>query len=154
MVSAINDQAAKTGINASLSTDGTQVILTNATGNDIVVGDTTNVNAGAVTVTGYDAAGAVNGATTTLAADALVENVFTGGYITLDSEKSFAATSASNQLDNGGSTLNTVANLDVSTFTLASNSLKTVDSALAFISGNRSKLGALQSRFETAIANL
>jgi len=153
-VSAINDQASKTGINASLSTDGTQVILTNATGNNIVVGDTTNVNAGAVTVTAFDAAGASTGSARTLAADALVENVNTGGYITLDSEKSFAVTSASNQLDNGGSVLNTVANLDVSTFTLASNSLKTVDSALAFISGNRSKLGALQSRFETAIANL
>jgi flagellin len=154
-VSAINDQAAKTGINASLSTDGTQVILTNATGNNIVVGDTTNINAGDVTVRAYDAAGAANGGATTLnAAAGLVENVNTGGYITLDSEKSFAVTSASNQLDNGGSVLNTVANLDVSTFTLATNSLKTVDSALAFISGNRSKLGALQSRFETAIANL
>ena len=153
-VSAINDQAAKTGINASLSTDGTQVILTNATGNNIVVGDTTNINAGTVTVTAYDAAGASNGTARTLAADSVAEYINTGGYITLDSEKSFAVTSASNQLDNGGSTLNTVANLDVSTFTLASNSLKTVDSALAFISGQRSKLGALQSRFETAIANL
>jgi len=153
-VAAINDQAAKTGINASLSTDGTQVILTNATGNNIVVGDTTNVNAGAVTVTAYDAAGASNGTARTLAADAVVENVNTGGYITLDSEKSFAVTSASNQLDNGGSVLNTVANLDVSTFTLATNSLKTVDSALAFISGERAKLGALQARFETSISSL
>lgn len=32
--------------------------------------------------------------------------------------------------------------------------LKTVDSALAFVSGERSKLGALQSRFETAISSL
>jgi len=153
-VAAINDQAAKTGINATLSTDGTQVILTNATGNNIVVGDTTNVNASAVTVTAYDAAGASNGTARTLTADATPEFVNTGGYITLDSEKSFAVTSASNQLDNGGSVLNTVANLDVSTFTLATNSLKTVDSALAFISGERAKLGALQARFETSISSL
>jgi flagellin len=153
-VSAINDQTAKTGINASLSSDGTQVILTNATGNDIVVGDTANANAAAVTVTGYDAAGASNGTARTLTADTTAENVSTGGYITLDSEKSFAITSASNQLDAGGSALQTVANLDVTTFGNATNALKTVDSALAFINGERAKLGALQSRFETSISNL
>ena len=154
-VSAINDQAAKTGINASLSSDGSQIVLTNATGNNIVVGDTANANAANVTVTGYDAAGAANGGTTTLSsAAATVENVNTGGYITLDSEKSFAITSTSNQLDNGGSALQTVANLDVTTFSNATNALKTVDSALAFINGERAKLGALQSRFETSISNL
>ncbi|ODS64452.1 MAG: flagellin [Acidovorax sp. SCN 65-108] len=153
-VSAINDQSAKTGINASLSSDGNQIILTNATGNNIVVGDTTNANAAAVTVTAYDAAGASTGTARTLAADTAAENVNTGGYITLDSEKSFAVTSASNQLDNGGSALQTVANLDVTTFSNATNALKTVDSALAFINGERAKLGALQSRFETSISNL
>jgi flagellin len=153
-VSAINDQAAKTGINATLSSDGTQVILTNATGNNIVVGDTTNANASAVTATAYDAAGASTGSTRTLAADTNAEFVNTGGYITLDSEKSFALSSASNQLDSGGSNLNTVANLDVTTFTNATNSLKTVDSALSFINGERAKLGALQSRFESSIASL
>jgi len=153
-VSAINDQAAKTGINATLSSDGTQVILSNATGNNIVVGDTTNANAAAVTATAYDAAGGSTGATRTLAADVNAEFVNTGGYITLDSEKSFAVTSASNQLDNGGSNLNTVANLDVTTFSNATNALKTVDSSLAFINGERAKLGALQSRFETSIASL
>ena len=153
-VSAINDQAAKTGINASLSSDGAQVILTNATGNNIVVGDTTTANAATTTITAYDAAGGTTGSVRTLAADSVAENVNTGGYITLDSEKSFAVTSASNQLDNGGSALNTVANLDVTTFALSTNALKTVDSALAFINGERAKLGALQSRFETSISNL
>ena len=153
-VSAINDQSAKTGINASLSSDGSQIILTNATGNNIVIGDTVNANAATVTVTGYDAAGASNGTAQTLAADSTAESIATGGYITLDSEKSFAVTSASNQLDNGGSALQTVANLDVTTFSNATNALKTVDSALAFINGERAKLGALQSRFETSISNL
>jgi flagellin len=32
--------------------------------------------------------------------------------------------------------------------------MKTVDSALQFISGERAKLGALQSRFETSISSL
>lgn len=63
-------------------------------------------------------------------------------------------TSASSQLGDGGSALQTVANLDVTTFSNATNALKTVDSALAFINSERAKLGALQSRFETSISNL
>jgi flagellin len=44
--------------------------------------------------------------------------------------------------------------LDITTYEKANMALKTVDSALSFISGERAKLGALQSRFETAISNL
>ena len=47
-----------------------------------------------------------------------------------------------------------MADLDITTFAKATEALKTVDSAIAFISGERASLGALQSRFETAINNL
>ena len=53
-----------------------------------------------------------------------------------------------------GSTLKKVSDLDVSTFTKATDALKTVDSALSFINGARAKLGALQSRFDITISNL
>jgi flagellin len=155
-VSAINEQSAKTGINASLSSDGTQVILTNDTGNNISVADTTVANAADVTVTSYNAAGAAVGAAATLTSNATAETATSGGYITLDSDKSFAVNAAANngQLVSGGSVLQKVADLDVTTFSNATNALKTVDSALAFISGERAKLGALQSRFETSISSL
>jgi flagellin len=42
----------------------------------------------------------------------------------------------------------------VSTVAEATDALKTVDSALQFISGERAKLGALQSRFETTVSTL
>jgi flagellin len=156
VVAAINDQSAKTGITASLSTDGTQVILTNATGNNISVSDTVTANAGAVTVQKYNAAGASNGVAQTLTVNTVAEAVTVGGYIVLDSQKSFAVTSitANAQLASGGSVLQKVANLDVTTFDNATNALKTVDSGLAFINGERAKLGALQSRFETSISSL
>ena len=153
-VSAINEQAAKTGINASLNSDGSEIILANATGNNIVVGKLASANIADVTVTSFNAASASVGAAQTLVAAAAAVNVNTGGYIVLDSEKSFAVTSASNQLTTKGSDLQTVASLDVTTFTKATEALKTVDSSLAFISGERAKLGALQSRFETSIASL
>jgi flagellin len=153
-VSAINDQSAKTGVSASLNTTGDKVILTNATGNDIVVGDTAVQNAGATTVTKLQADGTAVGAGVSLAADTTANFTTASGYITLDSDKSFSVTSASNALTTGGSDLKKVADLDVTTFDKATNALKTVDSALSFINGERAKLGALQSRFETSISNL
>ena len=153
-VAAINDQSAKTGVTASLNETGDRVILTNATGNDIVIGDTAVQNAGTTTVTKLQADGTAAGGTVTLAADTTANYTTVSGYITLDSDKSFAVTSGSNALTTGGSTLKRVADLDVTTFAKATESLKTVDSALAFISGERAKLGALQARFESSIASL
>jgi flagellin len=153
-VSAFNDQSAKTGVNASMSSDGTQVILTNSTGSNITVGEASTDNAADTSIQAYDAFGSAFGPVETMVTPGVDWKVTTGGYITLDSEKSFSVTSASNQLTSGGSTLQTVANLDVTTFANATNALKTVDSALSFINGERAKLGALQSRFETSIGNL
>ena len=154
-VSAINDQASKTGVTAALNAAGTAVVLTNASGNDITVSDTAVANAGDVTVQKLNSLGAASGAAVTLAA-AAAEDATVVGYITLDSEKSFSvAVDTTNALAaSASSTLNKVSDLDVTTFAKASNALKTVDSALAFISGERAKLGALQSRFETTISNL
>ena len=89
----------------------------------------------------------------------LDDSVVTSGYIVMDSDKSFGVQGTSTTAIGAanasfGSSLNTVANLDVTTFTNATNALKTVDSALSFINGERAKLGALQSRFETSINNL
>jgi flagellin len=156
-VAAINDQSSKTGVIASLNSTGSAVILTNASGNDITVSDTTVANAGAVTVTKIDSASATVGSAVTLAADTTADNATASGYITLDSAKSFAVTAAAggtNAIATASSVLKKVADLDITTFAKSTESLKTVDSAIAFISGQRASLGALQSRFETAINNL
>ncbi len=155
-VQAINEQSSKTGVTAALNDAKTAVVLTNTTGNDITVADTAVANAGAVTVQKLDSTSAASGAAVTLTADTTAENATIVGYITLDSEKSFSATPTTTNLiaAASGSTLKKVSELDVTTFAKATDALKTVDSALAFISGARANLGALQSRFETTIANL
>ncbi len=155
-VSAINDQSSKTGVSASLNSAGTSVVLTNASGNDISVSDTAIVNAGNVSVQKLDSTGANSGAAAVLTADSTAATATVSGYITLDSNKSFAAdvTTSSILAADAGSSLNKVANLDITTFTKATEALKTVDSALSFINGTRASLGALQSRFETTISNL
>ena len=58
-----------------------------------------------------------------------------------------AATATSSQLQ-------AVKDMDVSTVDGANRTLAMVDSAIAAISGQRANYGALQSRFETTIANL
>ena len=103
-------------------------------------------------IAGSDGAGTVPG-------DALVVT----GQITLDSSKSFSATDAGGDPAGGGfldiataagSQIQTVQNMDVSTVDGANRTLAIVDSAIASISGQRANYGALQARFETAIANL
>jgi flagellin len=162
-ISAINEKSSKTGVVASLNDAGTGVMLTNVTGNDIGVSDTAVSNAGAVTVQKFAAntSGTLvsAGAGVTLAADTTANNSVVSGYITFDANQSFvldAAASVANSTvaNDASSVLKTVANLDVSTVVRANDAIKTVDSALAFISGERAKLGALQSRFESTINNL
>ena len=155
-VSAINDQSSKTGVTAALNAAGTAVVLTNATGNDISVADTAVANSGNVSVIKLDSTSADVTGTALLTANTTAETATVVGYITLDSEKSFAAdvTTSSILAADIGSTLKKVSDIDVTSFTKATDALKTVDSALAFISGERARLGALQSRFETTIANL
>ena len=158
-VAAINEQSSKTGVTASLNSAGTAVVLTNATGNDVYVGDTTVVNAGDVSVQKLDADSNAVGAPITLtAAGGVANDALVSGFVTLDSEKSFAIDDsvggATNAFVDVASTLNKVADLDVTTFAKSTEALKTVDSALAFINGERAKLGALQARFETAISSL
>jgi flagellin len=159
VVSAINEQSAKTGVIANLNSDGSGIVLTNSTGNDITIGDTTANNAGNITVqkmvTDLTGSLVTSGASGTLASGSTAETTTTSGYVTLDSDKSFTtAVTGSNMFGNSASTLKEVANLDISTAIKANDALKTVDSALSFISGERAKLGALQSRFETAISAL
>jgi flagellin len=158
-ISAINDKASKTGITARLNDAGTGITLSNTTGNNMLVGDTAVANAGAVSVQKFAvdsagtavSAGAAQSLTTNTAADAVV----TSGYITLDSDKSYGVdVTTSNAFADANSTLKKVSELDITSFTKATDALKTVDSALSFISGERAKLGALQSRFETSISNL
>jgi flagellin len=176
-IAAINDQSSKTGVVAAMSKDNTGIVLTNATGNDIMLGAAPGSAslAGEVTVqkmttnaagdlaamgTGVQLGGAVQskeeGKKTEEGEKPETNDlVVVSGYLTMDSSKSFSAVAAdTNVFSSSNSSLKKVSELDVTTVTKATDALKTVDSALAFINGERAKLGALQSRFDTAISNL
>ena len=156
-LAAINEQSSKTGVQASLNADSNAIVLTNETGNDILLSDTATANAGTVTVNKLNQAGAVT-ASATLAADTTANNALSTGYITLDSDKSFSAVDSATGSFFGtaaqNASLDSVGGVDLSTFSGSSKAIKIMDSALQFVNTERARLGALQSRFESTVSNL
>ncbi|MFC7461521.1 flagellin, partial [Hydrogenophaga defluvii] len=158
-IAAINERTGKTGITATLDAAGTGLMLSNTTGNNIMIGEVVT-NAGNVTMQKYardatQALVAVGGGVTMLTPNAGNFNYVTSGYLALDSDRSFAVNAnGGTAVADASSTLLKVSDLDVLSFAKASDAIRTVDAALAFISGERAKLGALQSRFETTVGNL
>jgi flagellin len=153
-VTAFNDHQAKTGVVATVKQDGSGITLTNYSGNDIDLFDTTFTNAGDVTVT----AGQTGATTTvTLTADATVQSARATGQVTFDSDKSFTITGNATQVVSAASeaaVLKKVADLDISTVDGSNLAISIVDAAIAQVSNQRAKFGALQSRFESTVRNL
>lgn len=172
-VQAFNDVSGKTGITAKLvktdnaTTPTYAVQLTDESGKDVRM-----VNNGGFAISVADT-GVLDGDTgvavtqplaQSLAATGAAGTWVTGsgtwvtGQLTLDSEKSFSATSTTTQFmmaaTTTGAQLQSVAKIDVSTIDAANRTLAMVDSALAGINGQRARYGALQSRFENTILNL
>jgi len=162
-ITAFNDKSSKTGVTAALSADKSGIVLSNATGNDISLSDTAIANAGTTTLQAVQADGSTAvGSSQVLAANTTADTSIVVGQITFDSAKTFSvaqAATGTNLLGAAGavatgSTLNKVSDLDVSTVTKSNEAIKTIDSALAMIDGERSKYGAMQNRLMSTISNL
>jgi flagellin len=143
-ITALNDKASQTGVTAKLNDAGTGITLTNATGNDITITGNAGTTAGAL----------VGG----VSVDATSVAVVTGS-LTLDSTKTFGLSGVAAVTDffstaTASSQLQAVNTFDVSNVDAANRTLAAVDSALGAVNGQRASFGALQSRFETTIANL
>ena len=159
-VQAFNDKSSKTGVTATVKEDGTGITLTHYEGENIGVNDTTFSNAGNVTVTGGTGVGGTTGSgSVTLTANTTVESSVGVGQITFDSTKSFSIVESTAGTPvmvgtSSSSTLQKVADIDISTVTGGNLALSIVDAAIAQVSNQRARFGALQSRFESTIRNL
>ncbi len=148
-VTAFNDKSSQTGVTAKLNATNNGITLTNASGNDISI---TN-SVGTATAT-------IGGATLAASTGA----VWVTGNITLDSDKTFGVAGATGAAGvrflssavgaSLASQLQATSTLDVSSVDSATRTISTADAALAAVSSQRANYGALQSRFETSVANL
>ena len=160
MVKAFNDVSSQTGITAKVNANGDGVILTNESGANIDI--TNNSATGALSMASLDApatAAATDGSlkfvTTPQGVAAAGGTGVSRGTIELASDKGFSLDGSSTFVGTAGaSTLNAVNRIDVSTVESSTKALKVIDSALAAVNDQRAQFGALQSRFETTIANL
>uniref|UniRef100_UPI0031D680A5 flagellin N-terminal helical domain-containing protein n=1 Tax=Paracidovorax wautersii TaxID=1177982 RepID=UPI0031D680A5 len=156
---AINDSASQTGITAKLNANSDGLVLTNDGGKDINIANAA-ASAGNITLASQDAGQTLSSGTltfttatpagtgVTVASRGTVEYSSDKGYTVAGTTDTMGASSAA------ASTQKAVNTIDVSTVDGATRALKIIDSALAAVNGQRASFGALQSRFETSIANL
>jgi flagellin len=159
-VDSFNNATAATGISAKLNKANNGLILTNDSGANI---DITNTSATATaTLASYDAVASTTAGTDTfsLAATAATAGGMSGvvGSVQFNSSSGFSLTgSGANSYVNTtavASTLNSVSSIDITTVDGSTRALKIVDSAISAVATQRAKFGALQSRFEKTVENL
>ena len=183
LVLAINQQAAHTGITATIGSTAASVILTHSTGEDIEItsflgGATTNDTMNVRILDKYG--NNTSSADTTLFRTAKnteddkdtigngSQSYVAVGQLTLTSVKSFVVegdhATAGNGYFNAGSTsgsstgggtaqLSSVASLSLDTQTHASDAISTLDGAIAKIDGQRADLGAISNRLSHVVDN-
>ncbi len=167
LVSAINEQSAKTGITATLSADKKSLIMTSEAGDDIIIQGYTNdggTGTAQMQVDALNSAGDIatgNVGTPITLTDGGNNSTIVGGYVTLDRNEVFSIETDTAAGDNltaaGGATasgIENVGDIDISTQSGASDALSVIDGAIAKIDNIRGDLGAVQSRFESTISNL
>jgi len=164
VVAAFNDKSSQTNVTAKLNANGNGVTITREDGENIFLKLVDVPPTGSNGIPGSYGGGNPLPSGGWLGFEQELNEAGTiNGALTLDSNKSFgvdapmaaAGTGVSYfSVTKAPSQLQRVNTLDVSTVDSATRSLSTVDGALAAISSQRAQFGALQSRFETAIASL
>ena len=158
MVDAINDHSATTGVTATLKDDST-ITMFDADGDTINLSrlDTTN-DVWTATMDGDDAVTA-DSATDINTASQGAASATMRGHVLIESDKAFSLNAsgigADAQSNNGANgIISTVSAIDLKTQTGANDALSVIDKAIAKVDSIRSKLGAVQNRFESTITNL
>ncbi len=151
-VSAFNQQAAKTGVTAQTDAVTGGIKLTNASGEVVALQAKPDANATA-TLASRDANG--NDSVEVAVTDS--EAVEVAGTVMMSSAGAFSVGESAPMGGialAGNSQLDSVASVSVATAEDAQKAISTIDAALAAVSGERAKYGAMQGRFEATIGNM
>jgi len=161
IASSINNAQATTGIGAEV--DGTTLILTSESGDDIQIQDYTTTatgTAGDLTVEATDFDGVGNGSTDTLSglATSTTDSTRVTGNVRLDAVATltFSSTDTTVATVSGANsgTLSAVSTVDISSAEGAQSAISIVDAAIQAIDSQRAGIGAVQNRLQSTIANL
>lgn len=152
---AFNDLQSRTGVVATVKDDGTGVLLNHYDGENIQLKTVSGTINSATTFV----RGGINGnGSARLIGTTAVQSAYITGRVIFDSEKSFSVdtNTASYLLSGsaGAAILQKVSDLDISSISGAILALSIVDAAIAQVSDQRARFGALQSRFSSTIRNL
>ena len=158
VVDGINAQSSTTGVTATFDTSSNELVLTNSTGGNIAVSESIGQVTGTLTdetidsilATGVDSSGGATSNTATYRGDITLQS---SSAVTIDAGEAIIGF-ASSQTALSVDTTKSVATLDISTVAGANEAILAVDAALDSVNSNRADLGAVQSRFESTIANL
>lgn len=153
MVDAINDQSATTGVTATLNDAEDGFIMTDADGDTITLARQDTVSDTWTTQIRGDIS---ENSISELSSAAATDTAAFRGSVLLESEKAFSvnATGAGADATATTTTLSQVSGIDLKTQTGANDALSVIDKAIAKVDNIRSKLGAVQNRFESTITNL
>ncbi len=147
LAAAINQRSDDTGVTASLS--GTTLTLSAADGRNIVTAATLTDAGGTAPTGGFGG--------TTVVADQAGTSQTNRGSLTLTASQAIDVTDTggvTNLADIGIDSTTSLASASVTTVDNANTTISRVDAALESVSSLRSDFGAVQSRFESTIANL
>jgi len=158
---AINSKTAATGVTATMGEDNASIVLTEANGGNISFADYEHT----ATTTGITLSVDSDGDSTTAAVDTafdVTETSVVTGQVSFTSTKSFAVNAedvADSFFDTTTatsftSTLDAVADIDLSTAENAAKAIEVIDVALQKISQSRGDLGAVSNRLDSTISNL
>jgi flagellin len=165
LAKAINDKAGETGVSAQLSGTNNEIILTQASGYDIAISSFSHSSSTTATM---NVAGN-QGTATQLRDDGTgtYDSTVVGGEVTFTANGDFNITSdLANDAVGGNSIFNTdagaanvstlesIANVDITSVDGAASAIKSIDGALSQVDNLRGDLGAIMNRFENTISNL
>jgi flagellin len=144
----INNASASTGVSAVLSADKASIELVQESGYDINILDTSAAATGAVFNVGGGTI--LDGSNDSIVVGGQVSFSSGGGFTVADGTTGTSVLGAAST----GSTLSSVADINVSTKQGSNDALSVLDQALASITDSRASLGAIQNRLESTISNL
>ncbi|MCP5195795.1 MAG: flagellin [Gammaproteobacteria bacterium] len=166
LASVINNYTGTTGVTARLNNAKTGLILEQSNGYDIQLqgtGDSTanlsvqGLQYNATSSAALSASGgfSVAGATASISSGG-TGYVTVGGQVTFESGKRFSVVASGTNIVSGSvsSTLNAVADINISSQQGANDAISVVDNALAFVDDLRAEFGAIQNRLTSTINNL